>query len=110
MADIVEYIKYAWNQLNPITIRNCFKKCGTSEQSYAIEVSDLENDLQAEVVKMGKEIGIIVVETLTGEQDENMHDNWEAYILCEIENYEKKYGIDTYENEECLGTQEYDMI
>ena len=24
------------------------------------------------VVKMGKEIGIIVVETLTGEQDENM--------------------------------------
>ena len=38
-----------------------FKKCGISEQSYVIEVSDSENDLQAEVVKMGKEIGIIVV-------------------------------------------------
>ena len=37
-------------------------------------MSDLEDDLQAEVVKMGKEIGIIVVKTLTGEQDENMVD------------------------------------
>ena len=54
VADIVEYVKYAWNQLNPITIRNCFKKCEISEQSYVIEVSDLEDDLQAEVVKMGK--------------------------------------------------------
>ena len=100
MADIIEYVKYAWNQLNPITIRTHFKKCRISEQSYVIEVSDLKDDLQAEVVKMGKEIGIIVVETLAGEQD----------ILCEIENYEEKYGIDTYENEECLGTQGYDRI
>ena len=37
---------------------------------------------------------------MTGEQDENMDDDWEANILCEIENYEEKYGIDTYENEE----------
>ena len=59
---------------------------------------------------MGKEIGIIVVETLTGEQDENMDDDWEANILCEIENYEEQYRIDTYENKECLGTQGYDKI
>ena len=51
---------------------------------------------------MGKKTGIMVVETLTGEQDDNMDDDWEANILCEIENYEEKYGIDTYENEESV--------
>ena len=54
------------------------------------------------VVKMGKEIGIIIVKMLTGVQDENMDDDWEANILCEIENYEEKYGIDTYESEESV--------
>ena len=31
-----------------------------------------------------------------------MDDDLEANILCEIENYEEKYGIDTYENEKSV--------
>ena len=48
---------------------------------------------------------------MTGEQDENMDDDWETNILCEIENYEEKYGTDIYfRMRECLGTQGYDRI
>jgi len=101
MADIIEYITYAWKKVNSIKIRNCFKKCRKSKENYVIGAGGSENNFRSRSGKYWHR-NRYWYNRRNNDEWTFGNDDLEENTLCEIGEYEDKCGIYTCENEEVV--------
>lgn len=79
LADVVEYVKEAWNSVAETTIQKCFKKCGVN-----CDVTENENGAEEhlieEVIQLGQQANLDI-DIQFNEDEECEYVDWEKEIL-----------------------------